>query len=183
MSAHATERVIDPWWFPVDEPAPPRRPAPDTVTSATTTDGRSTVRLAPAAGPDDLRRVVSLAAARGPCHTVVLDLSRIPDDAALARAVAAARVRLLVRGLRVELVGAPAAVLAAVGPDAPDRYRVIDGPTPRRRTGFRRPTPRGHRDGPGASAGGPGRQDHGARGTFGEASGGATTLTPHEPPP
>ncbi|WP_018332242.1 hypothetical protein [Actinomycetospora chiangmaiensis] len=143
VTAFAASRVVPRWWL--DEPVVrPRRGVVNPV-PATQEDGRLTVRVAPDATPGDLRRVVSLAASRPACHTVALDLDRIPRDAVLARAIAATRVRLLVRGLRVELVHAPADVVAAVGPDAPDRYRVVDGPAPRRRTGAVRPAPRGRR--------------------------------------
>lgn len=145
MTGGTSGGVVDPWWWAAGDARSGPPPSGDDTVPATHHDGLITVRVAPDAAPADLRRVDERVAADASCHTVALDLSRIPDRPALARAVAATRVRLLVRGLRVELVGAPPTVRAAVGPDAPLSYRVVDGPVPRWRRGVRRPGPRGGR--------------------------------------
>lgn len=56
---------------------------------------------------------------------VVLDLHRLPEgDPVLARAAERLRVRLLVHGVRVEVLGAPVRLRARLGDGRPTRYRV-----------------------------------------------------------
>lgn len=95
---------------------------------STERDGaRLVIRVGPSAGPHDLDAL--LARARHPLgpsvDQVVLDLHGVPDtDGALARALARLRMRLLVHGVRVEVVGTPPGLRLRLGDGRPMRFRV-----------------------------------------------------------
>ncbi|HEY2194818.1 MAG TPA: hypothetical protein VGH76_21330 [Actinomycetospora sp.] len=125
----ADTHVSDPWWWSPDTAAGREHGHPPTCAAVLLHDGtRATVRCHAGTTAAALRGLDP--AALGHPETVVLEVGALLPGPATARAVAALRVRLLVRGVRVELRHPSPEVLAAVG-GAPDaRYQLVEGPDP-----------------------------------------------------
>lgn len=125
MSTPADTHVSDPWWWSPDTVAGPEHGHPADPWALLRHHGtRATIRCHAGTTAAALRGLDP--AALGHPETVVLEVGDLPPGPATARAVAALRVRLLVRGLRVKLRDPSPEVLAAVG-GAPDvRYRLVE---------------------------------------------------------
>lgn len=117
--------VLHPSWW--TETSPAALPAQAGRGPAVSHQGRLvTIRCRTGTTVTDLR---ALDPARwSGADVAVLELRGLPGDPALVRAVAALRVRLLVRGMGVELQDPPDEVRAAAGGSLGARYRVVDGP-------------------------------------------------------
>ena len=120
--------VLDRAWWPVPEtvnPAAAPRRAP--VVRITRCGPRVHVAVRPAAHPEDLLALLPRlrAEVRLGARDVLLDMRRLRDpDEPTARAIGHLRMRMLVDGDRVAVLGIPAALRFLAGDPGPVRYGV-----------------------------------------------------------
>jgi hypothetical protein len=120
--------VLDRAWWPVptEDDAPPDVPSDTGGPGARERSSRLHVEVSPTATPGDLEALLRrVRPDLGDVEHVVLDLHRVPDrDVALARALDRLRIRLLVRGLGVEVVDAPAGLAERCGDGRPVHHHI-----------------------------------------------------------
>jgi hypothetical protein len=129
VSSADLRAVLDRAWWPVpaEDDARPDVPSGGEGLRAHRRSSRLHVEVSPAATPGDLEALLRRARPDlgDAVEHVVLDLHRVSDrDVALARALDRLRVRLLVRGVGVEVVHAPPGLAAQCGDGRTVRYRV-----------------------------------------------------------